>query len=72
MTRKKKPQHFLKGDYNGQKEIIFEFNQECKEAFRKLISALIIAPIIQPPDWIISFEIMCDASDFMISTVLDQ
>jgi hypothetical protein len=34
--------------------------------------ALISAPIIQPPDWSFPFEIMCDASDYVIGTVLGQ
>lgn len=29
-------------------------------------------PIVQPPDWMLSFEIMCDASDYMIRIVLEQ
>jgi hypothetical protein len=33
---------------------------------------LISAPIIQPPDWNIPFEIMCDASDFAVGVVLSQ
>jgi hypothetical protein len=31
--------------------------------------ALISAPIIQPPDWSLSFEIMCDASDYAIGAI---
>ena len=34
--------------------------------------ALISAPIIQPPDWKLPFEIMCDASNFAIGAVLGQ
>ncbi|XP_074271310.1 uncharacterized protein LOC141595243 [Silene latifolia] len=30
------------------------------------------APIIQPPDWELSFEIMCDPSDYAIGAVLGQ
>ena len=32
--------------------------------------ALISAPIIQPPDWSLPFEIMCDASDYAVGVVL--
>ena len=55
-----------------QKEVPFEFNQGCKEAFDKLKSALTTAPIIQPPDWTLPFEIMCDASNYAIGAVLGQ
>ena len=54
------------------KDAPFIFNDECHEAFQILKKALISAPIIQPPDWKLSFEIMCDASDFVIGAVLGQ
>jgi len=38
----------------------------------KLKMELISAPIIFAPDWSKLFEIMCDASDFAIGTVLRQ
>jgi hypothetical protein len=33
---------------------------------------LIIAPIIQPPNWNLPFEIMCDARDYVVGVVLGQ
>jgi hypothetical protein len=37
-----------------------------------LKEALISAPIIQPPDYHLPFEIMCDASDYAVGAVLSQ
>jgi hypothetical protein len=37
-----------------------------------LKNALIPAPIIQPPDWHVPFEIMCDASDYAIGAMLGR
>ncbi|WVZ63465.1 hypothetical protein U9M48_013095 [Paspalum notatum var. saurae] len=42
------------------------------EAFHTLKKALVIATIIQPPDWNAPFEIMCDASDYAVGAVLGQ
>jgi len=39
---------------------------------REAKDELIFAPIISAPDWSKSFEIMCDALDFAIGTVLGQ
>ena len=54
------------------KEIEFCFIQECLEAFNKLKNDLVCAPIVQPPDWDLPFEIMCDASDYAVGEVLGQ
>ena len=55
-----------------QKEVLFDFNNPCKEAFNKLKQALTTTPIIQPPNWSLPFELMCDASNFAIGAVLAQ
>ena len=55
-----------------QKYVPFVFDEDCNEAFEVLKKALIIAPIVQPPDWNFPFEIMCDASDFAVGAVLGQ
>jgi hypothetical protein len=55
-----------------QKDVTFDFDEKCLTAFRTLKSALVSAPIIQPPDWSQSFEIMCDASDYTVGAVLGQ
>ncbi|CAN6728503.1 unnamed protein product [Malus baccata var. baccata] len=54
------------------KEVTFEFNKECETAFKTLKDMLTSAPIIMPPDWSLPFELMCDASDYVISTILGQ
>jgi hypothetical protein len=46
------------------------FYDDYKEAFETLKKALTTAPIVQPPDWNLPFEIMCDASDFAVGAVL--
>ncbi|CAM8951355.1 unnamed protein product [Rhodiola kirilowii] len=45
---------------------------ECLVAFEKLKKALVSAPIIQPPNWDLPFDLMCDASDYAIGAVLSQ
>ena len=54
------------------KDVPFEFIDECLNAFLTLKKALISAPIIQPLDWSLPFEIMCDASDYAVGAVLGQ
>ncbi|XP_042472345.1 uncharacterized protein LOC122055012 [Zingiber officinale] len=55
-----------------QKDVLFDFDQGCREAFDKLKEALTSAPIIRPPDWSLPFELMCDASDYAVGVVLAQ
>ncbi|KAK9042696.1 hypothetical protein V6N11_017761 [Hibiscus sabdariffa] len=33
---------------------------------------LVSAPIVEPPDWTLPFELMCDASDYAVGAVLGQ
>jgi hypothetical protein len=54
------------------KDALFIFTEECLQAFQTLKKALISAPVIQPPNWHLPFEIMCDASDYAIGAVLGQ
>ena len=46
--------------------------EEGKHAFMQLKQALVKVPILQSPNWDLPFEIMCDASDFTVGTVLGQ
>jgi hypothetical protein len=55
-----------------QKDVPFSFTKDCVESFNVLKNALISAPIIQPPDWNLTFEIMCGASDYAVGAVLGQ
>ncbi|GJW75482.1 reverse transcriptase domain-containing protein [Tanacetum coccineum] len=53
----------------GVEETIFVLNWET---FETLKTKLTQAPILVAPDWDLSFEIMCDASDFVVGAVLGQ
>ncbi|GJZ08461.1 reverse transcriptase domain-containing protein [Tanacetum coccineum] len=44
----------------------FEFNDEYQKAFEILKEKLTCAPVIVSPNWNLSFELMCDASDFTV------
>jgi hypothetical protein len=55
-----------------QKDVAFDFDEKCLAAFWTLKSALVSAPIIEPPDWSHPFEIMYDASDYAVGAVLGQ
>jgi hypothetical protein len=52
------------------KEAPFIFDEDCKKAFGALKTILTSTPVIQPPSWGTPFEIMCDASDYAVGTVL--
>ncbi|KAK1603313.1 hypothetical protein QYE76_017659, partial [Lolium multiflorum] len=53
-----------------QKDVPFVFDDDCKEAFETLKKAL-TTPIVEPPDWNLPFEIMCDASNTHILVAVD-
>nr|GEX07785.1 reverse transcriptase domain-containing protein [Tanacetum cinerariifolium] len=55
-----------------EKEIPFLFSKDCIDAFETLKKKLAEAPILVIPDWNLPFELMCEASDFMIGVVLGQ
>ncbi|KAM2257798.1 hypothetical protein ACFX1S_002951 [Malus domestica] len=52
-----------------QKEVSFEFNEACEQAFNHLKDLLTTTPIIVPPDWSLPFELMCDASDYALGAL---
>nr|GFB22510.1 reverse transcriptase domain-containing protein [Tanacetum cinerariifolium] len=55
-----------------EKEIPFVFSKYRIDAFNTLKQKLTEAPILVVPDWNLPFELMCDASDFAIGTVMGQ
>ncbi|GKC55044.1 reverse transcriptase domain-containing protein [Tanacetum coccineum] len=55
-----------------EKDTPFEFNDECQKAFKLLKEKLTCAPVIVSPNWNLPFELMCDASDFVVGAVLGQ
>nr|GEW30390.1 reverse transcriptase domain-containing protein [Tanacetum cinerariifolium] len=53
-----------------EKETPFVFSKDCIDAFETLKKKLTKALILVVPDWNLPFELMCNASDFVIGTVL--
>ena len=54
------------------KDTNFVFDDECKAAFDHLKRFLTTAPVIQPPNWCLPFELMCDASNYAVGAILAQ
>jgi hypothetical protein len=54
------------------KDVHFDFDDACLKSFETLKIDLISAPITQPPNWSLPFEVMCDASDYVVGAVLGQ
>ena len=52
------------------KDAPFDFDESCLEAYNFLRAVVTQAPILQPPNWSLPFEIMCDASYYAISACL--
>lgn len=46
------------------------FNSECMHAFETLKEKLVLAPILVKHDWSLSFDLMCDRSDYAIGACL--
>ncbi|GJZ67768.1 reverse transcriptase domain-containing protein, partial [Tanacetum coccineum] len=55
-----------------EKDTPFFFSNECLTSFKILKKKLTKAPILVSPDWDLPFELMCDASDFVVGAVLGQ
>ena len=54
------------------KDANFEFEEACINAFEALKRALLSAPILQQPNLEQPFEIMYDASNFVMGAILGQ
>ncbi|GJU25584.1 reverse transcriptase domain-containing protein [Tanacetum coccineum] len=50
----------------------FDFSDDCKKAVNILKEKLTTTPIIISPGWNVPFELICDASDFVVGAVLGQ
>jgi hypothetical protein len=55
-----------------QKDVNFSFDDKCKSVFDCLKKALTSTPVIQPPNWTLPFEIMCDASNYVVGAIIAQ
>nr|GEV84204.1 reverse transcriptase domain-containing protein [Tanacetum cinerariifolium] len=55
-----------------EKETPFVFSNDCIDAFETLKNKLTESPILVIPNWNLPFELMCDASEFVIGAVLEQ
>ncbi|GKB61321.1 reverse transcriptase domain-containing protein [Tanacetum coccineum] len=53
-----------------EKDVFFDFNKECIEAFESLKEKLTNTPIMVSPDWSQPFELMCNASDLAVGAIL--
>jgi len=52
------------------KDTPFNFDKDCLATFDRLKEKLTTAPIITAPDRSLSFELMCDTSDYTVDAVL--
>ncbi|GJZ47843.1 reverse transcriptase domain-containing protein [Tanacetum coccineum] len=55
-----------------EKDSVFNFDEECNKAFKTLKEKLTNAPIMVSPNWLLPFELMCDANDYAVGSVLGQ
>ncbi|XP_074300459.1 uncharacterized protein LOC141631728 [Silene latifolia] len=72
-AKDKCPGEHLEEDYEALPPILDEDEgKNPPKSFCRLKQALISPPIVQPPNWDLPFELMCDASDFSLGAVLGQ
>ena len=51
-------------------DVNFEYTIEYLQSFNQLKKELTSAPIMNPPNWNLPYELMCDTSDYTICAVL--
>ena len=54
------------------KDKFFLFDNACLIAFNDVKEKLVIEPIIIDPNWTLDFELICNASDYVVGVVLGQ
>jgi len=54
------------------KEAVFKLDEECQATFQTLKYKLVSAPIMVAPDWSKEFELMYNASDYVMGVVVGQ
>ena len=54
------------------KDVIFNFDEECSAVFQTLKDKLTTTPVMIAPDWSKEFELMCDASFYGVDVVVGQ
>ena len=55
-----------------EKDANFDFDESCRSTFEEIKSRLAIGPIMATPNWKRNFEIMCDASDYVMGAMLGR
>nr|GEX26312.1 DNA-directed DNA polymerase [Tanacetum cinerariifolium] len=55
-----------------EKDTPFLFSKKCVKAFQTFKRKLTEAPIMIAPDWDMTFDLICDASNFAIGVVLEE
>ncbi|XP_040989370.1 uncharacterized protein LOC121236897 [Juglans microcarpa x Juglans regia] len=55
-----------------QNDTAFVWTDECQHVFETLKKHLTVVPVMQSPRWDLAFEVMTDASDFTLGSVLGQ
>nr|GEX93309.1 DNA-directed DNA polymerase [Tanacetum cinerariifolium] len=69
---KELPPHLEPMNHILKKNSPFIFSNDCIQAFRTLKEKLTEAPILIAPNWDQPFELMCDASNYVVGVVLGQ
>lgn len=55
-----------------QEDATFDFNEKCQKTVDKLKEILTSTPVIQPPNYDLPFEIMCNVSDYDVFVMFEQ